>query len=1430
YALIIWDHGMGVSYGANLGGACVDRYSSNDYLDLLEIDQAIKGKNINVLGFDCCIMSMIEIASQYQTDAEILVGSESVEPADGWAYDLIIEELVNNPNCTPEELGEIICSTYAKSYKYNNYWEDLPMVSLNLSNFVELEREISNFLSVINQDYTKSIANIIQQAIERSQIVDSDENFVDFGDLFTNLESLFRFVYPDLCDYSTNISELYEKTILSFEIARPRTQRLTGASIQILPIQENIKYYDLDFCLNTSWDDFISTQKTIASTIKDDEYEPNDNFDEGLTLTNPTSINLTWCDQDWFEFYVISNMSFSLILNETTFQSNEVEILLYDSSLNLVDKDRFNLTLQLEQSGYYYVLINASLKFIEVPYRLTYSSNITDDKFEYNNDFTSAYVLSSGFYDNLVCLDDDFYQIHVPESNVLDITLVKPDIDFNINFFIYDSSQNEIDNWGTYYSVSSDSQYFLNSEDDVYIRIHPYYGFGIYSLNISLKFVEDDMFEQNDIIENASPIEPGYYSGLKMYDKDYYYLTINEGENLEIKLYYSSSGVGIIMYDEEMNKIRADTSTLYSNSKFIQLKSISYYSEKTQDIIIFIYLYSPGSLGQYSLKIQKTFQKDDVYEDNDVFEAAKTIQSGFYSNLKNLDNDYYKFLMHQGEYFKIAVSSNDTKYFRLFFYDSALNLLSSYINYRESDNCYYYSNSDQEITFVVVPYNPEITVSYNLNLTLVKVNDDIFEQNDSPESAASISPGLYSNLRYNDIDYYNISILEGESIEISFESKEYMTLTLSNPDSSFIQSSSGRHIIIKYLSNSDQALIIKVRSFQSDTFVSYSLNISKKMVLNDDPYEDNDNPKDGKMITSGCYNDLVSLDHDYYNYSMQANEHLEINLYFPYDGITDLYLLVYDSNMNIITSRSANYCNKSVICYSQSGETITILVGHKFCATNYSLSFNILQDDFFEDNDHLESPVDLPIANYSNLVNLDDDCYNISIQAGKNYIFKVAPNERFISKTFSIYLYDSDLEYITSGYGSNKLRYYAFSCDRDDFLILKVFNFLEEWGMGNYSLNISIFTALEDNYEINSNNEENDAPETPTRIDEGDDQNLMALDDDHYNISVGAEDILDVKCQFYGDDYDYGYTRIFLYDNNLMLDQSEFNGDYHFVSYFFESAGNVLIKIYISTGFTPYSMNISISHYDDDIYEDNDVPESAHSLSSGYYDNLKYYDDDYFNLTVHENEILKIELESPVAHQFTLTLLDSNLNKLDEIQFYHYYYYEEYFTFRFFSQIDQSVILHVYCASRSGAYAMNISNIFIGSDDSYEENDIPENAQTITSGVYLDLICLDYDYYNLTVNKGDLVNIDLKFNTDYLNLDLSVFNESLDFLAISNLEYDCESIQFYSEKDQYLVILIETKFGFGYYDLEISITHYDDDIYEQNDDPENAAYLGEGDY
>jgi len=116
YALIFGDHGM-----AWAGAAVAESMGDGNSLAVDEIASAIKTLvpvigRFELIGFDACVMSNLEVARMLSPYAHYLVASEEIEPSDGWDYASWLTRLAQSPTMDGAQLGRNIADTYRDFY------------------------------------------------------------------------------------------------------------------------------------------------------------------------------------------------------------------------------------------------------------------------------------------------------------------------------------------------------------------------------------------------------------------------------------------------------------------------------------------------------------------------------------------------------------------------------------------------------------------------------------------------------------------------------------------------------------------------------------------------------------------------------------------------------------------------------------------------------------------------------------------------------------------------------------------------------------------------------------------------------------------------------------------------------------------------------------------------------------------------------------------------------------------------------------------------------------------------------------------------------------------------------------------------------------------------------------------------------------------
>lgn len=148
YALIMNGHGDGWK------GLLPDT-SDNDIMTMQELKQAlanaqaVTGKKINIVGFDACLMAMVEVGYQIKDNGDIMVASEASERGYGWRYNVILKDLKTK---TPRQFATAIVNDVP-----NNPSVDT-LSAVDLTAIGPLKTDIDNFAKELKsgmKDYQK---------------------------------------------------------------------------------------------------------------------------------------------------------------------------------------------------------------------------------------------------------------------------------------------------------------------------------------------------------------------------------------------------------------------------------------------------------------------------------------------------------------------------------------------------------------------------------------------------------------------------------------------------------------------------------------------------------------------------------------------------------------------------------------------------------------------------------------------------------------------------------------------------------------------------------------------------------------------------------------------------------------------------------------------------------------------------------------------------------------------------------------------------------------------------------------------------------------------------------------------------------------------------------------------------------------------------
>lgn len=315
YMLILWNHGTGVlDVGRPRSIGTVQPFFFNSQTQLLELDRTIPyldlvqalqmsgpraicfdditghyisnqglewalqqitskfmaNRKFDIIAFDACLMSMLEVANAIKDHAHYMVSSQEVVLGPGYDYRRMLNEIVQQ-SLTPEQFAKKIVSTFEQTY--NPITNDYTQSAIALASLTELEKNINAVGTLLYDCLVHQYATSVKDAVKSSRhkllCTHFDEpSYLDLHHLYTNLLAnikLFRFtdnqrgrlLVGSLRKYLQDGLTLISKTVIANAVGRNLAQA-KGISIYFPERTMHSSYPKTKFATTNNWYKFIA--------------------------------------------------------------------------------------------------------------------------------------------------------------------------------------------------------------------------------------------------------------------------------------------------------------------------------------------------------------------------------------------------------------------------------------------------------------------------------------------------------------------------------------------------------------------------------------------------------------------------------------------------------------------------------------------------------------------------------------------------------------------------------------------------------------------------------------------------------------------------------------------------------------------------------------------------------------------------------------------------------------------------------------------------------------------------------------------------------------------------------------------------------------------------------------------------------------------
>ena len=252
YCLILWDHGSGWK-SQNFDPrkyVCIDE-TSGDALFTYELRIALDtisnggADKINLMGFDACLMGMIEVSYEIKDFCNYMTASEETEPVTGWDYDGALNALVTDSSIDGMQLGDLFVTYFMGS--------DITLSTIDMSSLSYLAYAASDLADNLQID---SYRNDIQNAID---------NVMTFGGYYAvDIVDLYHFAQLIQAYIDDSYIDNLAQAVMSAVLTTVTSEKHSAGYENAHGISIYVPYYDYDsdyeyllFAQNTQWNEFL---------------------------------------------------------------------------------------------------------------------------------------------------------------------------------------------------------------------------------------------------------------------------------------------------------------------------------------------------------------------------------------------------------------------------------------------------------------------------------------------------------------------------------------------------------------------------------------------------------------------------------------------------------------------------------------------------------------------------------------------------------------------------------------------------------------------------------------------------------------------------------------------------------------------------------------------------------------------------------------------------------------------------------------------------------------------------------------------------------------------------------------------------------------------------------------------------------------------
>ncbi len=277
YLLILWDHGRG--FEPPRRDLLQDEDPTEKWMDVPTLGEALRtikshlSRPLDIVGFDACLMGMLEVAYEIRDTASYMVASENYEWGPGWDYQLALEPLLEHPETSPVDLAQGLVSAFAEEYAED---EDSTLAAVDLTQILSVRQALDALVLALENSAQNDptvydlLTGIVFDQVQRFDdgvvwgISADDDSFVDLYHLISLIKSAINI--PAVQTEAQLVLDALQQAVLSSWYSSASVANAHGLSIWYPNPNLYVggeweylwtHYQDLAFAKDSKWGGFL---------------------------------------------------------------------------------------------------------------------------------------------------------------------------------------------------------------------------------------------------------------------------------------------------------------------------------------------------------------------------------------------------------------------------------------------------------------------------------------------------------------------------------------------------------------------------------------------------------------------------------------------------------------------------------------------------------------------------------------------------------------------------------------------------------------------------------------------------------------------------------------------------------------------------------------------------------------------------------------------------------------------------------------------------------------------------------------------------------------------------------------------------------------------------------------------------------------------